>query len=148
MTQAYFVIGVILGALIAFTAEAKPLFDQNDTSYRLFKVEEFSIEHLQYEAYRDPYHPDYGQTDWNFKDNINFKISLLGSIYWQNRLHMSMDKIDHQIKDAGWEHTLGIEIFRWLDIVKYHHSRHVLEESRPYRFPVEDSYGFKINLIK
>jgi hypothetical protein len=148
MIRVYFFIGVMLGALIAITAEAKPLFDQNDTSYRLFKVEEFSIEHLNYQANRDPYFPEHSQTDWQFMDNFNFKISILGSFYWQNRFHMSMDKPDHQIKSAGWEHTMGLEVFKWLDLVKYHHSRHVLEESRPYRFPVTDAWGFKINLIK
>lgn len=140
------VIGLILLFILSSLALAEPLF-RTGNSYSLFKVDELSVEALNYEAYRDPYFPDHGQTDFKHEVNTRFKVTLLNSIYFQNRYFIGIDN-SPQVRHAGLEYTLGLEVFKWLDIVRYHMSRHVLEESRPHRFPVTDAYGIKLNLIK
>lgn len=132
--------------LTATPSIAEPLF-KSGNSYSLFKVEELSIEGLNYQAYRDPYFPDHAQTDFKHEVNTRFKVRVLNSIFFENRYFIGIDN-SPQVRHAGLEYTLGLSVFRWMDIVRYHMSRHVLEEARPYRFPVTDAYGIRINLIK
>lgn len=132
--------------LYGLSAYSQPLFQTGGT-YKLFEVEELSIEGLNYTAYRDSYFPDHSQTDFKHEVNTRFKVRILKSFYFENRYFMGIDN-SPQVRHAGLEYTLGLEVFRWLDVVRYHMSRHVLEESRPYRFPVTDAFGIKINLIK
>jgi len=137
-----------LAALVLLTPStlsAAPLFGGSD--YRLVEVQEFSLEHLQYEALRDPYFPDHSQTDWTHRVNVDFKLGLFRYFYFDSEIFMAMDR-SPQVRSAGLEYTMGLEIFPWLDFTKYHMSRHTLEESRPGKFPVADAYGFKIHFIK
>lgn len=137
---------LIIAGVITEEAKAAPLFKPGN-SYKLIEVEEMSVEALNYEAYRDPYFPEHGQNDFKHEINTRFKVRVLSAIYFENRFFMGIDN-SPQVRHAGLEYTLGLEVFKWLDIVRYHMSRHVLEESRPFRFPVTDAYGVKINLIK
>lgn len=108
-------------------------------------VDKFYIEYRNYTALRDPYFP--GKEDWKRRGEFHFNLGLLNSrIYMENNLHLTMDST--QVREAGWEYTVGVRTFKWLDIVKYHHSRHSLEAVQSQRFPVEDSYGVRIFFIK
>lgn len=51
-------------------------------------------------------------------------------------------------KTVGWEWELGIGT-EWLDVYRYHHSRHIMDEvGETPKFPVQDSYGVRIHLIR
>lgn len=131
---------------LSTTATATSLFGTGGST-TLLNVQEFSIEHLQYEALRDPYFPDHGQRDWVNRVNVNFKLGLFRYFYYDSEIFLAMDR-SPQVRSAGLEYRAGLKVLPWLDLVKYHMSRHTLEEARPYRFPVADAFGFKIYFIK
>lgn len=106
------------------------------------KVEELFVEYRKYEAYRNPYYPP-GKDDWTHTGEFNWTVSAFNRLYWDNKFHMSMD-LTPQVRHAGWEYYLGFRVFNWFHLVKYHHSEHVMEDKFLHKFPVEDSYGFRI----
>lgn len=144
-----FLLSVLLISTQSFAqdpSKTKPLLGGSNYYHTgsVFKLEAMDFEHRKIEALRDPYFPN--KDDWNNSTNFHFRIGLLKAFYWDNVIHMEMDQ--SQVRAGGWEWTMGLRVFSWMDVVKYHHSRHVMEESRQMKFPVEDSYGIKIYLIK
>jgi len=105
------------------------------------KVEEMYMEYRKIEAWRNPYYPP-EKDDWQFTNEFNWTVSMWDHLFWENKIHMSMDCC--QIRHAGWQYYLGYRVFDWFSVIKYHHSEHVLENKYERRFPVEDSYGFRI----
>lgn len=136
MYRKVIIVGLILLSTKAFA------FD-HDYTYKLVDVDRLSVEHKWYETNRDPYFPD--KNDWTTKTDLYWSVRLY-RIFWDNDVHMGMDK--SQVRTVGWQYILGIHITDWLDLVKDHHSRHVMENTLPQHFPVEDSYGFRLNFIE
>jgi len=130
-----------MAVLFSLPANAYDLDLEGFYSGNWLSVDESYIEYRKYEAYRNPYVPD---ENWNFRGEFHNKFSAYKLVYWDVNLHMSMD--ESQIRYAGLEYYLGVKVTPWLDAIKYHHSEHVLEKEIPgnKRFPVEDSYGFRI----
>jgi hypothetical protein len=119
-------------------------FSDKKYTYKLVDVNRLSLEHKQYQINHDPYFPGM-EKNWTTKTDLYWDVRLW-RIFWDNDLHMGMDK--SQVRTVGWKFIMGIHVTDWLDIVKDHHSRHVLEDRRDGHFPVEDSYGFRINFIE
>lgn len=113
--------------------------------YHVLNVEKFSYEHKWTDKVRDPFIPN--ERNWRYKDNLYWNVSIFKEFFWDNNVEMY--STDSKVLSVGWQFYMGVRVTDWLDIVKDHHSRHVMEEERPsHSFPVEDSYGFRLNFIK
>lgn len=111
-------------------------------------IREMNIEYLEYETHRDPYFAEAAvQPDWRFQTRFNFELGITDYITWSNRLHMSFDRATTQIRHAGWEYTVSMHVTDWLDVLRYHHSQHVLEDKFDTRFPNTDAYGVRITFL-
>lgn len=115
-------------------------FDLGLSKGSFLAVDESYIEWRKYEAYRNPYLPE--KDDWQWVGEIHNTVSAWKRLYWQTNIHMSMD--ESQIKYGGLEYYLGVKIMPYLQAIKYHHSEHCFDKDCPSRFPVEDSYGFRL----
>lgn len=137
-TRAIFILGCVFGS------EAKA-YDLNlDSLYNgdFLKVDQMYLEFRKYEDYRNAYLPD--AKGWQFRGEFHNNLSAFSVLFWNTNLHLSMDR--SQIRYVGLEYYLGLHLTPWADAIKYHHSEHVLEQEVPgnKKFPVEDSYGFRI----
>jgi hypothetical protein len=122
--------------------------------YYLVNLEkmDFQYAHFKPET-RDPYLPKYTH-QWKEKTAVKFRMGLLGGrAYWDNNVHG--ETVDTGVfKSVGWQWELGIRITDQLSVFHEHHSRHVMEALPEKRFnagsqfPVEDSFGIKLRLIK
>lgn len=109
-------------------------------------IKEMYIEYRDIQNWRNPY---YGaKDDWKFTSEFQSTVEVYELLYHTNKFHFSMDR--SQIRHAGWEYYLGFRLTKWLRIFKYHHSEHMLEQEPEQVgniFPVEDSYGVRIDFI-
>jgi hypothetical protein len=111
-------------------------------------INEMNLEHYQYEVHRNPYFADAEvQPDWRHHTRFNFQLGITDYIFWDNKLHMDFDGATTAIRHAGWEYTVGFRLTDWLDILRYHHSQHVLEDKFDTRFPNTDAYGVRITFL-
>ncbi len=117
----------------------------DDKEYSL-QLTEMSVEYFQYESRRDAYFPTHGPKDWVGGSKVRYTLGALKYFYWSNELHFSYDN-SPQVREGGWAYEIGVKPFKWLDVYKSHHSRHSFEQVGSTRFPVEDAYGFRLNLI-
>lgn len=77
--------------------------------------------------------------------NININMNILTYGYFRNTVHSYTD--NGGFRAVGWEYTLGIHTFEWLDVYARHYSRHILDKDDP-SYPVENSIGIKVYLFK
>ncbi len=112
------------------------------------KLTEFSIEFYQYEGRRDPYFPDHKSEDWVGGSKTKYTLGAMKYFYFSNTLHFEYDN-SPQVRSGGWIWEAGVRPFEWLEIYRHHWSRHSFEyiSTSVHRFPVEDAYGFRLNLI-
>jgi len=76
---------------------------------------------------------------------VNLEIRTLKAVYWSNRIHGAMG--EYQFRTVGWQFEVGAGIGP-VEIFFKHHSQHMLDSTHPWsRFPVEDSAGFRLNLL-
>lgn len=123
-------------------------------NYRLVDLEKLEFNYAQLTPNtRDPYLPeDTGK--WKERTSLKFRMGLLNQkLYWDNNVHG--ETVNTGIfRSVGWQWELGLRITDKLVLYRDHHSRHVMEKIPPKRFnagsqfPVEDSYGIKLILIK
>lgn len=136
---------VACGADIAWGEDT--LFGQNT---KILSLDEFSVEYFQYQARRDAYYPDYKtEGHWVGGSRVNYTLGIMRGLYMSNTLHFSYDNTP-QVREGGWIYEAGVRVFKWLDVYKWHHSRHGMEYKHPdgLKFPVTDTYGVRFNLIK
>lgn len=122
--------------------------------YKLLSADRLDVEYTKLMPNnRDPYAPQY-TGHWRDRAALKWDISVLGRAYWNNNTHTEM--IDTgQVKTVGWEWEAGFHVWKHLDVYKYHHSRHIMDEEPQTSsgdiitnsFPVEDSYGIRIRFI-
>jgi hypothetical protein len=113
----------------------------------LLSLDHFSLTYQEFDNRRDAYVPSI--ENWKYRATANFDLSLLGFLYWDNKVHT--EGIDSgAVKTVGWHWFTGARLTGWLDLFKEHHSYHVMEEQAPEdigRFPVEDSIGIRVRFI-
>ena len=98
--------------------------------------------------FRDSYFP--GKRDWRGYAGLNWDISLWKYVFWDNKTYFYGD--DAQVRKIGWQYDLGLR-FEAVDIFYHHLSEHDAdhgkdETGRIEKFPLENSYGIRINLLK
>src|SRR5687768_1997527 len=93
---------------------------------------------------RDPYF-DQEEEHWQYKLNLLWDVRLMERLFLVSDSYFSTS--NNKVTHIGWHYRSGIHVLDWLDIVHEHHSQHAADKSRPTKFPLEDSYGIRINFI-
>jgi len=137
--------------LLAITVASSTAYAKGD--YSLFEVEKLDLKHSRMASEsRDPYAP-WHTGSWYTKSELEWRVNMLGPIYWDNSMHMEM--IDATtVKTVGWKYELGLRLFKSISVYWGHHSRHILDEPGaqnyigPVQFPVEDTLGIRIRVVE
>ena len=88
----------------------------------------------------------------NFVTNFDLLKYNKWGLYSLNKLHFDGAESIGRIVHAGWEYEQGITLFPnksgagKIEIFWQHHSRHILEDSRPGHFPLYDRYGVRLRI--
>lgn len=117
--------------------------------YKLLDVEKLDIEYLKLDPEnRDPKAPQYTGS-WGYRSSILWDVSIYHFLFWENRVHTASAGEGQSVKEVGWEYRAGIRIIPELDVLIYHHSQHLLDETTQIaqKFPVDNGYGFRIHFI-
>lgn len=112
------------------------------------EVKQLSLELRHTKVFRDPYFPD--KSDWLGYVGLNWDTMFWEMLFWNNKTYFYGDR--SQVRKIGWEYDLGLR-FDAVDVFYHHRSEHdadhgPAETGRISRFPLEDSYGIRINLLK
>jgi hypothetical protein len=145
MVKRFFV--AMLAALVSFSAHAREL--------RLLEPRDVYVEAYRYTSIHDPYlYPIDTSLKYGGTFNVDANLFRYGkfSIYFLNKLHFDQADPSGHIKHAGWQYELGMPLWVHegqpkLEFFKQHHSRHILEETRPLHFPVYDRFGIRLRLM-
>lgn len=124
--------------------------------FHLIEMEHLDFEAYQFENNRDGYAPykDHrnaeGQEHWVNGAAMHWNVILAEydrwALYWHNRVHMGNTNV--QVRQAGWEWEFGAHLTEKFDLFWYHHSQHILEAKTQERYPLQNFYGFRINLYE
>lgn len=118
-----------------------------------------SMEYRDYEAfaalygrdkvsYRDPYlFPLDEEMTYGLGLNIDFDLVRYKDyrLLWNNDFWF--DSAASHVRHVGWGFELGLNYKEYLEVGMQHMSRHILEETRPMRFPTRDRLYIKFILV-
>ena len=122
--------------------------------FRLLDIDYFGMKAARFTCNRDPMSPERNCDDWKGRVSAFFNLSIIEYLYWNNEVHG--EGTEAAFKSVGWHWELGIRVHPALFLYHEHHSRHLLDEDRSEelrtdeypalkRFPVEDSFGVRLN---
>lgn len=116
----------------------------------LLEPQEMYMDVYKYDSLHDPYlYPVDNELYWgaNFKTKFNVVRYKGFAFYADSLLHFDQSEVSGQVKHAGWQYELGVNVARvglgGIDIFRQHHSRHILEGTRERHFPVYDRTGVR-----
>lgn len=135
----------VFAAMSSCNAYGKSLLDDSNLyNYQqdIMKVEELSVEHKKYTTRRDPY---YYEDSWQNQSTINLRLGIMKVMYFNAKLNC--ETMVDPVRAISTEYTAGVRITKWLDVIKYYSSEHVLDHNSPSRFPIQSAYGIKVNII-
>lgn len=73
---------------------------------------------------------------------LDLDVGIVGSFYWDNRIHLIADSA--QVRWVGWQYEVGAGPWHGVQVFAQHHSQHELDGTHPFsRFPFENSVGFR-----
>lgn len=99
------------------------------------------------ELKRMPFQRDYffkDQEDWGYEISLKLKYQKR-SIFLESDI--TGQTFDSRFRNVWWDYTVGVKVTSEIDIVWDHRSQHALDLDRK-KFPVRDSYGIRLNLLK
>lgn len=113
----------------------------------LSDVSKLSLEARKIKTLRHPYYPL--KDDWRGYMGLNWEYTK-GWLFHDNRVFYYGDK--SQVFSIGWEFEIGYTS-KYFDIYWHHLSEHVADHNREdiqhvAKFPLEDSIGFRLNLLQ
>lgn len=114
-----------------------------------------SIETWHNDKVRDPYiAPQDKSLSYGAAFNINMDVIRYYDLrlYMDNKLHLDQDGDTGKVAHAGWQYEVGTDLWKGRDggavqLFRYHHSRHVLDQTRTDQFPVVDTTGLRFILL-
>jgi len=88
----------------------------------------------------------------NFGLNFDLLRYSHYGLWMNNKIHFDQSEVSGHIRHAGWAFELGLTIIATetkpvLSVIRLHHSRHIMETSRPDHFPVYDMTGVRLHII-
>lgn len=128
--------------------------DSLQAGTKFINVDRLSLGITKFKGNRDPMTPDIPQDAYHGRMAMQLDLSVTRFLFWENNVHV--ESVGDTPKTVGWHWIAGIRATSWLDLIAEHHSRHVMDQAqerynpktgRREKFPVEDSYGVRINII-
>jgi hypothetical protein len=116
----------------------------------LLSLRELNIEYYRIDNHRDSYfeyadRSEQREEHWVGGTAANYTLDMVKygnwGLYWDNRIHG--EGTDAQFREVGWQYELGLQLGPKLQAYWNHHSRHVLDDSRADRFPLDNFYGVR-----
>lgn len=104
------------------------------------------VDHLSLSGTRLPFQRDYffpGQQYWGHELQLDWNVGW-GSLFSENTI--TARTYNDRFRYVGWEFNTGFNLTKGFDLLWHHHSQHALDEYRD-KFPVSDSYGFRLTFI-
>lgn len=127
----------------------------SESNLRILQPRDTYIDLYKNETVRDTYiYPQDAALTYgaNFVTNFDL-VKVNGYGLWVNsRLHFDQDGATGKIKAAGWQYELGLTMIAdkqmkpKVSAIMLHHSQHILEETRPGKFPVYDRVGVRLHI--
>jgi hypothetical protein len=108
-----------------------------------------AMEVQKYQRLNDPYlYPTDADIAHGGEFHLNWNWIRVGSVslYSQNMLHFLQSGKDGRVKLGGWQYEQGLS-FGKIEIFKYHHSIHIMEDTRPTHFPNTDHIGIRFIML-
>lgn len=103
------------------------------------QVDDVRVEYgLYHESARDPFFQHSGDFRPNESLNLGVDIELFKGVHWDNIVMAVTDP--GQYRSVAWNLRLYVSPVRGLEIGYHHVSRHLLDASSPYPFPVQDQF--------
>lgn len=140
-----FLLGYLWGWLMSLLSLSMARAELRGKENWFIQVDELSLTYKKYQP--SSRHPLFH--DSKMKEGIELTMNNdlgFGLLFWDNVIHSATNSGQYYL--IGWQFKLGIHVTEFLDLQYEHHSQHVLDSAYPYmKFPVEDSLGFKLNII-
>lgn len=125
-----------------------------------FELRPASLDHLsldvaKFGCNREVMTPDIPCDQYRGRVRLNWDVGLFNDlIKWRNEIHTEGTR--EKLTTVGWHYMLALPLFGGLEAFVEHHSRHVMDaqqptmlgDTRPERYPVEDSIGLRITIFE
>lgn len=101
---------------------------------------------LNLEVKRLPYVRDYFMPEhkyWDAQLNLNWNVGF-GAFFMENDIDTRTRQ--GRFRYVAWEYKTGFDLTPNLAVLWHHRSEHAMDMYRE-KFPVRDSYGFRINFL-
>jgi len=115
------------------------------------EARELSMDVRKISILRDGYYP--GKDDWYSYVGLNWNVSSYRILYWENTVFFYGDR--SQVRKIGWHYNLGAHVTNYVDFYWHHESEHDADHAQNDadfpgrgRFPIENSYGIRVNFLK
>jgi len=125
---------------------------------RLLDLDRFSLSLMKFGCNREHQTPDIQCYDYVGRVAAEFDLRMFNDwVFWRNEIHG--EGVDAKFVTMGWHYEIGIDL-GMVELFWEHHSKHVLDSEQPdywsdrlgdwrqHKFPVEDSYGIRLNFYQ
>lgn len=127
----------------------------NADDFKLLDVSELSVTYKNFlDGGRDPLITSNGLSgkEPGLGLELRFTVDVLKYLYVANQVHSmtdsGLDGTGGQFRTVGWEYECGLRVAPFLNVFFYHHSQHLLDTTYQHdAYPVQDAFGFRLNLI-
>lgn len=114
---------------------------------KTFELERMSVEYHRFKA--GTRHPMFAPHE-PLKERIALATDF--RLWWEFHFHSTVhgETTEQQFRGVGWAFELFVRPLPWVETGVRHHSRHNLDQPTvsPGRFPVEDSWFVRLNLVQ
>lgn len=137
---------------------AEPLLAEEASRIRWAELERFSLKLMKFGCNRDHQTPELDCYNYRGRVASEFDLRFVNDyLFWRNEVHG--EGTDAKFMTMGWHYELGLDLGK-VELLWEHHSRHTLDQAQPYywdqyyetirptKYPVEDSYGIRINFYQ
>lgn len=145
---------LLAGSVGVVAAESSPPTQPANPALAL---DRFSLKLMRFTCNRELQTPEIECMDYYGRVAAEFDLSILKYGFWRNDVHGEGTR--NKFMTIGWRWEMGIAL-GMVELLWEHHSRHTLDQGQPYywdtnfdglkeiKYPVEDSYGIRINLYQ
>lgn len=104
-------------------------------------IQDFYPSHL---GIRDSYlYPIDEELTFGLGLNLNYNLLRYKKFKLFHRNNWGFDSAQSHVRHVYWIFDLGLNIYDKIEVFHHHMSRHILEDTRPDRFPVRDSFNIR-----
>jgi hypothetical protein len=129
-----------------------------DSITPVLQLDKFYMNVMKFGCNREFQIPEIECKDWIGRVSAEWDMTLFKHGFWRNELHG--EGAHGKFYTIGWNYEIGVKLGRQLEFYWEHHSRHTMDIEQPYyvdrrdlttyqyRYPVEDSIGFRFKIYE